>query len=270
MEIPIIALITDFGLKDPYVAEMKAVILNICPKARIIDITHQIEKFNVRMGAFILASASQHFPKETIYVGVVDPGVGTKRRPIIVETSNSLYVGPDNGLLMMAAEKQGIRHVYEIRNKRYMLPKVSRTFHGRDIFAPAAAHLANGIPPEEFGPEIKDYIVPEYAKPIIKGNTVIGEVLHIDDFGNLITNISEETLSEIGLAEGDLIKLSFRDKSLRLKICRAYGEVDAGEPLAIIGSHNFLEFSVNLGNAAKCFGLNVGDKLMLERAAKVT
>ena len=270
MEIPIIALITDFGLKDPYVAEMKAVILSICLKARIIDITHQVEKFNVRMGAFILASASQHFPKETVYVGVVDPGVGTKRRPIIVETSNSLYVGPDNGLLMMAAEKQGIKHVYEIRNKRYMLPKVSRTFHGRDIFAPAAAHLANGISPEEFGPEIKDYIAPEYAKPIIEGNTLIGEVLHIDDFGNLITNISEEALSEIGLAEGDLIKLSFRDKSLRLKICRAYGEVDAGEPLAIIGSHNFLEFSVNLGNAAKCFGLNVGDKLMLERAAKVT
>ena len=265
MEVPIIALITDFGLKDPYVAEMKAVILNICPKARIIDITHQVEKFNVRMGAFILASASQHFPKETIYVGVVDPGVGTKRRPIIVETSNSLYVGPDNGLLMMAAEKQGIKHVHEIKNKRYMLPKVSRTFHGRDIFAPAAAHLANGISPEEFGLEIKDYIVPEYAKPIIDGNALIGEVLHIDDFGNLITNISEETLSEIGLAEGDLIKLSFRDESFRLRICRAYGEVDAGEPLAIIGSHNFLEFSVNLGNAAKYFGLRVGDKLKLEK-----
>jgi len=248
MEIPIIALITDFGLKD-----------------RIIDITHQIEKFNIRMGAFILASASQHFPKETIYVGVVDPGVGTKRRPIIVETSNSLYVGPDNGLLMMAAEKQGIKHVYEIKNKRYMLPKISRTFHGRDIFAPAAAHLANGISPEEFGPEIKDYIVPEYAKPIIEGDTVIGEVLHIDDFGNLITNVSEETLSEIGLAEGDLIKFSFGEKSFRLKICRAYGEVDAGEPLAIIGSHNFLEFSVNLGNAAEYFGLRVGDKLRLEK-----
>jgi len=265
MKRPIIALLSDFGLKDPYVAEMKAVILTICPEARIIDITHQIEKFNIRMGAFILASVSQHFPKETIYVAVVDPGVGTKRRPIIVETSSSLFIGPDNGLLIMAAEKQGIRHVYEIKNRRYMLQKISRTFHGRDIFAPAAAHLANGIPPEDFGPEIKDYMVPEYSKAIIEKDGIIGEILYIDDFGNLITNISEETLAKIDLREGDLIKLSFRNKSFRLKICKAYGEVNAGEPLAIIGSHNFLELSVNLGNAAKYFGLSIGDKLRLEK-----
>ena len=265
MKRPIIALLSDFGLKDPYVAEMKAVILSICPEARIIDITHQIEKFNIRMGAFILASASQYFPKGTIHVAVVDPGVGTARRAIIVETSNSLFVGPDNGLLLMAAEKQGIKHVYEIRNRRYMLPRVSRTFHGRDIFAPAAAYLANGVSPKKFGPEIKDYIVPEYAKPIIKRGKIMGEILHIDDFGNLITNIPEEFLSEMGMAEGDSVRVTFGDKSFEFKICRAYGEVNKGKPLAIIGSHNFLEFSVNLGSAAEYFGLKVGNKFRLEK-----
>ena len=265
MKEPIITLLSDFGLKDPYVAEMKAAILNICPKARIIDITHQIEKFNIRMGAFILASASPYFPKGTIHVAVVDPGVGTTRRAIIVETSNGLFVGPDNGPLMLAAENLGIKHVYEIRSRRYMLPKVSRTFHGRDIFAPAAAHLANGVSLREFGPEIKDYIVPEYAKPITKGGKIVGEILHIDNFGNLITNISEDFLSEVSVVEGDSVRATFEDKSFELKICKAYGEVNKGEPLAIIGSHKFLEFSVNLGSAAEHFGLKVGNKFILEK-----
>jgi len=264
MKKPIIALLSDFGTKDPYVAEMKGVILNICPEAEIVDITHEIEKFNVKTGAFILASASRYFPENTIYVAVVDPGVGTERRAIIVQTAKALLVGPDNGLLMLAAQNQEIKKVYEIRNSSYTLPKISRTFHGRDIFAPAAAYLAKGINPEEFGPEVTDYIIPKYGKPIVEEKSVKGEILHVDGFGNLITNISKEILERIRIKEGDLLKVYFKDKVFKFRLCGAYGEVAKDEALAIIGSHDFLEFSVNLGNASKFFGLKVGDEFELE------
>jgi len=263
--LPVVTLLTDFGTKDPYVAEMKAVIVSICPEAQIIDISHQIEKFNIRMGAFTLASAALFFPEKTIHVAVVDPGVGTKRRPIIVETQRYFYVGPDNGILMLSAMKEGIKHVYQISNPLLMLSKVSKTFHGRDIFAPAAAHLAKGKLPSEFGSEIRDYVVPEFAKPEIRGNELFGEVMHIDDFGNVISNISVEDLRKIGAKEKHFLKVGFKRNILRLKFCSAYGEVSAGQPLALVGSHEFLEFSVNQGNAAKKFRVKVGDSFRLLR-----
>ena len=198
----IISLLSDFGQKDPYVAEMKAVILSINPQARIVDITHEVEKFNIRMGAFILASATPYFPPNTVHVAVVDPGVGTERRSIIVETKRGFYVGPDNGLLMLAAHKEGIVKVYHIDNPKYMLSRVSRTFHGRDIFAPAAAHLAAGTNPFEFGPAIEDYVFPEFVKSQAKRGEVVGEVLHIDGFGNIVSNISVEDLESAGFREG--------------------------------------------------------------------
>lgn len=138
----IISLLTDFGLLDPFVGEMKAVILSICPDARIIDITHQVQKFDVRLGSFLLAGAAPYFPAGTVHVGVVDPGVGSSRRAIVVETARAVYVGPDNGLLVPAAQREGILHVYELTNRSLMREEVSATFHGRDVFAPAAAHLA--------------------------------------------------------------------------------------------------------------------------------
>ena len=133
-----ITLTSDFGLKDPYVAEMKGVILNINPKATLIDITHNVEKFNIRLASFMLASAAPYFPKGTVHLAVVDPGVGTERRPILVQTSKGFFVGPDNGVLMVAAQSQGIEHVHELLNPNLMVPETSDTFHGRDIFAPAA------------------------------------------------------------------------------------------------------------------------------------
>ncbi|PVX23581.1 MAG: hypothetical protein CW691_10170, partial [Candidatus Bathyarchaeum sp.] len=199
----IISLLSDFGNRDPYVAEMKAVILSINPETRIVDITHEIEKFSIRMGAYVLASASPYFPKKTVHVAVVDPGVGTKRRPIIVETCRSFYVGPDNGLLMLAAQKEGIKSVYVICNPKYLLSIVSNTFHGRDIFAPSAAYLAKGIKPSDFGPAIQDYVFPEFVKPCTKNGQLVGEVLHIDDFGNIISNISAQDLDHYNLCAGD-------------------------------------------------------------------
>jgi hypothetical protein len=263
--LPVISLLTDFGLKDVYVAEMKAVILQIYPKAKIIDISHMVEKFNVRMGAFLLACAAPYFPEGTIHIGVVDPGVGTERRAIIVETKRSWFVGPDNGLLILAAEKEGIKHVYEIKSRSYTCSQISHTFHGRDIFAPAAAYLARGIAASEFGPEITDYIIPGYSKARVKGNTVSGEVLHIDDFGNLITNISTKELERIGVSEGDIINIKVEREKIRLKWCSAYGEVSKGEALAIVGSHGFLEFSVNLGSAAELFKVEAGNAVEVSR-----
>ena len=159
-----ITLTSDFGLKDPYVAEMKGVILTINPNATIIDITHDVEKFNIRMGAFMLASAAPYFPKGTVHLAVVDPGVGTERRAILVQTKQGFFVGPDNGVLMLAAKNQGIEHTYELTNPKFMLPKVSSTFHGRDIFAPAAAYIGYRCrKASEFGPEIADVVIPEFA-----------------------------------------------------------------------------------------------------------
>ena len=258
---PIITLLTDFGLRDPYVAEMKAVILSICPDAKIVDISHEVRKFDVRMGAFILAQAARYFPEGSIHVAVVDPGVGTERRPIIAETNRNLYVGPDNGLLMLSALKAGLRCVYGITNPKYMLRKVSRTFHGRDIFSCAAAHLANGVSPSEFGPAVENPIVPEYAEPKIVGDEIIGEVIHVDGFGNIITNISVADLERIGIREGDELKVRIKDKTTILILCAAYGEVQVGEPLSIIGGSGFLELSINQGNAANEFNINAGEQI---------
>jgi len=257
-----VTLLSDFGLKDPYVAEMKAVIMSICPEAQIIDISHDIEKFSIRMGAFVLASAAPYFPKGTIHVAVVDPGVGTKRRPILVETSHSFYVGPDNGLLPLAAQKQGIKHVYNITSSRYKLAQVSKTFHGRDIFAPVAAHLASGSKPQDFGAEIYDYIIPKFAKPEHTGKELHGEVLHIDDFGNIITNISAEDLGKTRIKEGLTFRLKLKGKEVvELKFRSTYGEAHIGKPLALIGSHDFLEISIDQGNASKKFRTKTGDPI---------
>ncbi|MEM1547311.1 MAG: S-adenosyl-l-methionine hydroxide adenosyltransferase family protein [Candidatus Methanomethylicia archaeon] len=260
---PIITLLTDFGLRDSYVAEMKAVILSICPEACIIDICHEVKKFDIRMGAYLLARTSKYFPKGSIHVAVVDPGVGGTRRPIIVESERAFYVGPDNGLLMLSAEIDGIKHVYMISNERYMLKTVSRTFHGRDIFSPAAAYLARGIPPSEFGPEIHDPTKLSFTKPKISGNIIEGEVIHIDDFGNIITNISIKDLESINIGEGDLLNLETRNLKLKLKLCRSYTEVPHNTPLTIIGSSEFLEISINQGDAAKHFNIKTGDKILL-------
>ncbi|MEM3577244.1 MAG: SAM-dependent chlorinase/fluorinase [Candidatus Bathyarchaeia archaeon] len=261
MRKPIITLTTDFGLKDPYVAEMKAVILDICPNAQIVDITHQIEKFNIRMGAYVLTCAAPYFPKGTIHVAVVDPGVGTRRRPLLIEAVKDFFIGPDNGVLALATKAQGIKRAYEILNRKFLLPRISRTFHGRDIFAPAAAHIANGAPPSEFGPEVGEIIVPEFAKLVKRRDSIVGEVLHVDSFGNIITNFGEKELKLMRV--DDTVNVKLKNKRLKLKLCKAYAEAPLKQPLAIIGSHNFLEISINQGSAAEKFKVKTGDKVTL-------
>jgi len=261
MPTKIITLTTDFGLKDPYVAEMKAVILSISPKTKIVDITHGTEKFNIRMGAYTLAAACPYFPKGTIHVAVIDPGVGTKREAILIQAKSAYFIGPDNGVLALAAKGRGIRHIYRMENSKFTLPKISNTFHGRDIFAPAAAYLANEISPSEFGPEIPEIVTPKFAKITKTKTTLTGEIIHIDDFGNIITNLREKDLELMSTRK--TVNLKLKNTRLKLRLCKAYSEVKAQQPLVIIGSHNFLEISINRGNAAENFKIRVGDKVRL-------
>ncbi len=257
----IATLTTDFGLKDPYVAEMKAAILSICPTAVIVDITHEISKFNTRMGAYMLASAAPYFPKGSVHVAVVDPGVGTQRRPILIETKQGFFIGPDNGILVLAAEEQGILCIHELVNPKFMLPEVSNTFHGRDIFAPAAAHLLNGIKPEEFGPKIREATKPDFSKTTQKNGVLVGMVLHVDGFGNIITNISEKEVAQAHLKGA--VRVELPRYKVKLKLCKAYGEAEPKQPIALIGSHGFLEISVNQGSASTKFKVKPEDKIKL-------
>lgn len=262
----IITLTTDFGMKDPYVAEMKATILGICPEATLIDITHEIEKFSIRMGAYILSSATAYFPKGTIHVVVVDPAVGTRRRSILIQTKQGFFIGPDNGVLSLAAERAGIEHVNEIKNPRFMLPVVSSTFHGRDVYAPVAAHLANGVEAKEFGSEIDEIVRPEFSKVVSRKEFLVGQVLHLDGFGNIITNITEAQI--IRLAACSCLNIRLPSRKVKLKFCKTYGEAKPMEPLALIGSHGYLEIAVNQSSAVEKFEMKLGDKITVSLAQK--
>jgi len=211
-----------------------------------------------------LASAVPYFPAGSIHVAIVDPGVGTRRRPIVIQTKQSFFVGPDNGLLVLATEKQGIMCIHELTNPRFMLPKISHTFHGRDIFAPAAAHLMSGVKPEEFGPEIRKAVQPDFAKVTQRNGVLVGEVLHVDGFGNIITNINEKEVAQSRLK--DAVSVELPSCKLKLKLCEAYGETKPHEPLALIGSHGFLEIAINQGNAAKRFKTKAGDRVTVSPA----
>jgi S-adenosylmethionine hydrolase len=240
---------------------MKAVILSISPNANIIDISHDIEKFDIRMAAYTLACAAPYFPKGTIHVAVVDPEVGTKRRALLVQTQNAFYIGPDNGILPLATNNQGIQHIFEITNPKFMLTRISNTFHGRDIFAPVAAHLANGTQPKEFGPEINKISTPKFATVVRKKNMLTGEVLHVDGFGNLITNFRTEELDSMSIRE--TVNIKIKNHKLRLKLGKTYEDVKKKEAVALFGSHGFLEVSVNQGNAETAFEAKRGDKITL-------
>ncbi len=259
MQTPIITLTTDFGLRDPYVAEMKAVILDIRSDIRIVDISHEIERFNIAMGAYMLATACIYFPKNTVHVAVVDPGVGTERRAILIQTEKDYFIGPDNGVLALASQSQNIKKIYSIENPQFMLQEVSRTFHGRDIFAPAAAHLADGTLPSDFGPEKSEMVTPSFAQVSHTDNALTGEVIHIDRFGNVVTNIRRDYLESLGIK--GVISLELESTNLELELCRAYGEVEKRKLLAIVGSHSFLEISINQGNAAEVLKAKVGDRI---------
>jgi S-adenosyl-L-methionine hydrolase (adenosine-forming) len=259
---PLISLTTDFG--DLYPAAMKAVILGINPAVQIVDITHSIRQAGIREGAFALYSLVRYFPQGTVHIGVVDPGVGTSRSALAIkagcEREEQFFVGPDNGLLIPAARSLGEMEVYEITNPELMLKSgISATFHGRDIFAPAGARLSKGTPIEAVGPRISDFVDLDFENFGIDGPFIIGEVIFADSFGNVITNIPEEVVLKFS-SFGSQIEINSR----RISFVQTYGFVREKEPLALIGSHRFLEIAVNKGNAALQFGLKSGDQVVVK------
>ncbi|VVB89269.1 Chlorinase [uncultured archaeon] len=254
----IITLLSDFG--DVYPASMKGIILRINPAINIVDISHSVPRHDVRAGAFILMTCAKYFPSGTVHIAVVDPGVGTERRPIAIraESGNSgihYFIGPDNGLLIPAARSIGDFEVYEITNRNLFLNDVSGTFHGRDIFAPAGAHISGGVKIEDAGRRIFDFVNLDFGEGKRKDGSLQGKVIFIDSFGNLVTNIPSEV---VDFEPGDVLEI--QDK--RIPFQKSYGFCKAGEPLALIGSHGYLEVAVNQGNAAAFFNLNINDNVV--------
>jgi S-adenosyl-L-methionine hydrolase (adenosine-forming) len=248
LDAPLITLTTDFGTRDGFVAQMKGVILGIDPRARLIDVTHDIEPFSVLEGALVLKGLSPHFPGGTIHVAVVDPGVGSKRRAIVLCTPEQTYVGPDNGLLSLIMSDDGACIVREIQNPDYMLPEPHPTFHGRDVFAPIAAHLSAGRPFEEVGPLVDDPIM--LSIPTVKENAagLEGAVIYVDRFGNVTTNIDKAMLNKI------VGKICVGNVTIQ-GLGRFFGEVPEGEAIALINSFGLLEIAANQGNAAQVLGI---------------
>ena len=248
----IITLTTDFGLGDPFAGIMKGVILSVNPKARIVDITHGIPSHDIFAGAMALQSSSSYFPKGTIHLAVVDPGVGSSRRPLLAISDDYAFVGPDNGLLAHAiGSEQGVR-VFHITEPDHFLKPVSQTFHGRDIFAPVAAWLSRGMLPESFGTEINDWIQLDWPTPLRVGKSLFGTVLRVDRFGNLVTNISTEDLV-CPTSTPQEIEIDIRGRTIR-ELCRSYAEAACDEPFAIIGSAGLLEIAVREASAAALLG----------------
>lgn len=260
----IVALLTDFGTRDIYVGVMKGVIYGICPDAHIVDLTHEIIPQSVTEGALALWGSARYFPSGTVFCAVVDPGVGTGRRPIAIAGYDHFFVGPDNGILSWAALEEGIVDIVHLCNPAYFLPLVSRTFHGRDIFAPVAAHIAKGVPLSKFGPplDVRDIVQLPPLRAQIGDELIVARIVHIDRFGNAITDLREEDFSAW------VENLGWREWKATIggvtfeAIHQTYGEVPPQTPLLLFNSYGLLEIAVNRGNAAQQLRLGVGDPVI--------
>lgn len=254
----IITLLTDFGTEDGYVAAMKGVILSINPDATIIDISHQIPPQDITAGAFVLSQSAPFFPRGTVHIAVVDPGVGGKRKPILIETDKYFFVGPDNGIFSVTLQREKVKRKIYLTNKDYFLGHISSTFHGRDIFSPVAAYLSLGIDPAVLGKKIKKIKDLGFKKPYVKGRKITGEIIHIDRFGNLITNIDE-----------GLLKRVFKTGRFKVEVCDniiekfvpAYSYAKKDEIISLIGSSGLLEIAKRDADAGQELGAEKGDRV---------
>lgn len=272
---PIIALLTDFGLADAYVGTMKGVVLSICPSARLVDLTHHVPPQDVRAAAYLLSTAFRHFPPDTIFLIVVDPGVGTAREAIAVETAHGIYVAPNNGVLSFVLPHVEVRHAVVLENPQYQLASVSRTFHGRDVFAPAAAHLAAGVPITDLGPAVPELFKLDPPRLDVGERSAAGEVLSIDHFGNVITSIGPLAWENDHLTLTPDAEVS-EPRSFPAQTCRVeiagqtlsgvlptYGAAAPGALLALVGSSGQLEIGANQGSAASLLHVKTGDPVTL-------
>jgi len=251
---PLVALLTDFGTRDWYVACLKGVILRICPRAHLLDITHDVPPYDIVGGAFTLAAAAPWLPLGTVCVCVVDPGVGTARRILAAHADGRTFIGPDNGLLSLVLARATQRRIVHVTNRAYWLPQVSRTFHGRDIMGPVAAHVARGVPLSRLGPTISRYTALPLPPLKRTSTTVTASVGYIDRFGNLITTLPAEQL-----VPGARVTY----KGRRCRVVSAYGAGKAGELIAVAGSTGYIEVAVRNGSAATRCRARVGDRLVM-------
>ena len=257
---PTITLMTDFGLAEPYVGVMKGVILDLTPNASLVDLTHAVPPQDVRQAAFLLSTAVDYFPAGTVHVVVVDPGVGSERRPIAVQTDRAYFVAPDNGVLTLALTRQRTEIIIHLTNSDYWLPEVSTTFHGRDIFAPIAAHLARGVPINDLGIPVQDIVQLPPTEPARQPDgSIQGQIQHIDRFGNCITNVPSNMLPA-----NARVVVKVGGQSIQ-GLSPTYSAVESGAELSLIGSSGFLEIAVRAGNAAERLAVRVGDAVLVEQ-----
>ncbi len=256
----LITFTTDFGLSDHYVGTMKGVVAGIAPQARVIDISHDIAPYNVTEAAFVIAEAWPYFPKGTIHLVVVDPGVGSSRRPILAEAGGHFFVAPDNGVLSLVFD--AVPHkVRVISNSKFMRREISRTFHGRDVFAPAAAHLAKGAKPTAFGKLVRDYVRTWSDKPSPKGkDSWRGAILKVDRFGNLITNFAAREFAGINTRP---FEMRAGTKHIH-RLALTYTETEVGDLFVIVGSSGYLEIAANQASAAGLLGCSAGASVELD------
>ncbi len=266
---PIITLTTDFGLNDHFVGTIKGVILDIAPEAEIVDICHSVQAFDVLDGALTIAQAYAYFPTGTVHLVVVDPGVGTARRPILATTDRHHFVAPDNGVLSLVYGREQRVHVRQVTAEHYYLQPVSNTFHGRDIFAPVTAYLAKGVDPAKFGEEVDDFVRFNAPKPKpADGNTLRGVVLKVDRFGNLVTNITPQDAPLLFQPQRPAFKILVGKREIT-EIRMNYAQGTPGEVFGILGSMGYLEIAANRGSAAQAIGAGKGSdvNVVLEGAA---
>lgn len=261
---PIIALVTDFGLRDHYVGSMKGAILGICPEAAVVDITHELPAHDVHAGASALAAAFGDFPPGTVFVAVVDPGVGSERRGIAAAAGGFHFVGPDNGILSAALDRLHPRLIVELTSAEYARAEISRTFEGRDRFAPAAAWLATGVPLEKFGPalELRDLVRLETPAPTTSASEIGGEVVRVDRFGNLITNVDRRVFDALSGAR----RMAVRIGEQTIPVVTTYADVPHGRLCSVFGSTNHLEIAANRASAASLLGLGAGARVVISPA----
>ncbi|HZS97663.1 MAG TPA: SAM-dependent chlorinase/fluorinase [Terriglobales bacterium] len=255
---PIITLTTDFGTNDHFIGTMKGVILSIEPDAQIIDICHAVQAFDVLDGALTISQAYSYFPTGTIHMVVVDPGVGTARRPLIVSSDRHHFVAPDNGVLSLIYQREQRLSARHVTGEHYFLQPVSNTFHARDVFSPVAAYLAKGVDPEKFGEPVTDFVRFSAPKPkAVNENTLRGVVLKVDRFGNLITNITPQDAPMLFGENPGAFKIVVGQREIR-EIKEAYALGAPGEVFGIMGSMGYLEVAANRGSAAQLLGVGKG------------
>jgi S-adenosylmethionine hydrolase len=258
----IITLTTDFGLSDHFVGAIKGVLLETAPGAQIVDISHAVQPFDILDGALTISQAYSYFPSGTVHMVIVDPGVGTARRPIILASDRHFFVAPDNGVLSLIYDREERFSVRHITAEHYFLQPRSNTFHGRDIFAPVAGYLAKGVDPEKLGEEVTDYV--RFAAPRPKPvdeRTLRGVVLKVDRFGNLITNITPPDIPKLFEAAPPAFKIAVGTKGQVTRICASYAEGGPGEAFGIVGSMGFLEIATNRGSAYQLLGAGKGSEV---------